>query len=136
MRGRARRTTPATRGGDMDAGRGSDVPADEAPLTPENAEVLLDELEGTLGGLEGGDGPPPPELVTETRRLLDGLDRLPGPDGAVEDRVEKIRAWTEVLLSDLPPQRHPGPGSPADVVEELLYEVRALVHEERTGLGT
>jgi len=105
-------------------------------LSPENAELLLDDLDDALGRLDGGDGPPSPDLVAEMRRLLGGLDELPGPDGAVEDRVERIRAWTEVLLSDRSAARHPGPGSPADVVEELLFEVRELVHDERTGLGT
>lgn len=104
-------------------------------LSPENAEVLLDELEARLERLDGSEGTPPPELVDETRRLLDGLGGLPGPDGVIEDRARRVRSWTEVLLADLPPVRHPGPGSPVDVVENLLFELRELVHDEATGLG-
>lgn len=103
-------------------------------LSPENAEVLLDDLEDAVGRLD--DGTPGPELADETGRLLESLDRLPGPSAPVERRAARLRAWTEVLLEELPPERRPGPGSPGDVVEGLLFELRDLVHEERTGLGS
>lgn len=103
-------------------------------LSPENAELLLDELQDLLGRLE--EETPDPDLEEEARRLLSGLDELPGPTARLEERVARVRAWTEVLLHDLPPERRPGPGSPAEVVGELLFELRELVHEEQKGLGT
>lgn len=103
-------------------------------LSPENAEVLLDELEEALRQLEGATRDP--EVVEEARRLLGALDELPGPPALLEEPVERVRAWAEVLLEDLPPERHPGPGSPLDVIEEALFELRELVHEEQKGLGT
>lgn len=103
-------------------------------LSPENAEVLLDEFGELLEALE--EESPEPARVEEARRLLGALDELPGPPALVGERVERLRAWAEVLLENLPPERHPGPGSPVDVIEELLFELRELVHEEREGLGT
>lgn len=102
-------------------------------LSPENAVVLLDELEGLLERLE--DGEPDPELAEEARRLLAGLDELPGPPELLGARIEGVRAWTEVLLQDLPPERRPGPGSPREVIEEHLFDLREVLHEEQKGLG-
>lgn len=106
-------------------------------LSPENAEVLLDEFERLLDRLEEEEEEEPdPELAEEARRLLAGLDELPGPREVLEERIEGIRAWTEVLLQNLPPARRPGPGSPREVIEDHLFELREVVHEEQKGLGT
>jgi hypothetical protein len=38
-----------------------------------------------------------------------------------------VRAWTEVALQDVgPPEKQPEPGSPVDVIDQLLFELREI----------
>ena len=120
---------------------GSDEKADEGrpvgdageprePLSVENADVLLDELENSIQGLSNGDRDP--ELIERTEKLLGSLDDFPGPPALLRDPVADLRAWTRILLDDDGNGRHPGPGGPADVVEHQVHRVREVLEREKT----
>ncbi|MFW6088658.1 MAG: HPF/RaiA family ribosome-associated protein [Gemmatimonadota bacterium] len=106
-----------------DAGRGE-------PLSVENADLLLNELEESLAGLSDGDRES--HLIERTEKLLASLDDLPGPPALLRDPVADLRAWTRILLDDDGNGRHPGPGGPADVVEHQVSRVREVLERERT----
>lgn len=100
------------------------------PLSVENADLLLNELEESLTGLTGAERDP--ELVERTEKLLASLDDFPGPPALLRDPVADLRAWTRILLDDDGNGRHPGPGGPADVVEHQVYRVREVLEREKT----
>lgn len=121
----------ASASGDPSNGDGSG--GDDArgePLSVENADLLLDELEESLAGLSNGDRDP--ELIERTEKLLASLDDFPGPPALLRDPVADLRAWTRILLDDDGNGRHPGPGGPADVVERQVYRVREVLEREKT----
>lgn len=113
--------------GDHPGGAGN---ARGEPLSVENADLLLNELEESLAGLTGAERDP--ELVERTEKLLASLDDLPGPPALLRDPVADLRAWTRILLDDDGNGRHPGPGGPADVVEHQVYRVREVLEREKT----
>lgn len=100
------------------------------PLSVENADLLLNELEESLAGLSEGDREP--ELIERTEKLLASLDDFPGPPALLRDPVADLRAWTRILLDDDGNGRHPGPGGPGDVVEHQVYRVREVLDREKT----
>lgn len=100
------------------------------PLSVENADLLLDELEESLAGLSNGDRDP--ELIERTEKLLASLDDFPGPPALLRDPVADLRAWTRILLDDDGNGRHPGPGGPADVVEHQVHRVREVLEREKS----
>lgn len=126
--------TPASATGREDddgAGPGDRPQADESrePLSVENAERLLEELEETVAGLSVDE--PDPERVEQIEKLLRSLDDFPGPRALLRDPVEELRAWTRILL-DNHGADGPGPGGPAEVVEHQIYRVREVLEREKT----
>lgn len=121
---------PAAAGDGSANGDGSGDDARGEPLSVENADLLLDELEESLAGLS--DGNRDPELIERTEKLLGSLDDFPGPPSLLRDPVADLRAWTRILLEDDGNGRHPGPGGPADVVEHQVYRVREVLEREKT----
>lgn len=107
-----------------------DAGPNSEPLSVENADVLLNELEDSLAGLSNGNRDP--DLVERTEKLLGSLDDLPGPPALLRDPVADLRAWTRILLDDDGNGRHPGPGGPADVVEHQVHRLREVLERERT----
>lgn len=99
-------------------------------LSVENADRLLDELEETLGDLSG-DGRNP-EVVEKVDKLLRSLSDFPGPPALLRDPVEELRAWARILLDDTGDGSHPGPGGPADVVENQIHRVREVLEREKS----
>lgn len=112
------------------SGDGAGTNARGEPLSVENADVLLDELENSLEGLSNGDRDP--DLIQRTEKLLGSLDDFPGPPALLRDPVADLRAWTRILLDDDGNGRHPGPGGPADVVEHQVYRLREVLEREKT----
>jgi len=124
------RIPPAGGGAPNGDGPGASGDAGGEPLSVENADLLLDELEESLSGLSDGDRRP--ELIERTEKLLGSLDDFPGPPALLRDPVADLRAWTRILLDDDGNGRHPGPGGPADVVERQIYRVREVLEREKT----
>ena len=111
-------------------GPSGDARARGEPLSVENADQLLDELEESLAALSNGDRDP--QLIERTEKLLASLDDFPGPSALLRDPVADLRAWTRILLDDDGNGRHPGPGGPADVVGHQVYRVREVLEREKT----
>jgi cold shock CspA family protein/ribosome-associated translation inhibitor RaiA len=122
---------PVASGGPSNGdGPGDDAEARGEPLSVENADLLLDELEEALAGLS--DDTRNPELIERTEMLLGSLDAFPGPPALLRDPVADLRAWTRILLDDDGNGRHPGPGGPAEVVEHHVFRIREVLEREET----
>jgi len=110
-------------------GPGIDGAGSREMLSVENAERLLDELAESVDGLSGRE--PDPENVETVEKLLRSLDDFPGPPALLRDPVEELRAWTRILLENHGAEG-PGPGGPAEVVENQILRVREVLEREKT----
>lgn len=119
-------------GRDQAAEGGPGSPGAAEPLSVDNADTLLDELEEALAELS--DGERAPDAVERAERLLASLDSLPGPHALLRDPVEELRAWTRILIENDGNTDTAGPGGPAEVVEHQIHRVREVLERER-GLG-
>jgi hypothetical protein len=98
---------------------------EEEQLTTEEALILLDEFQGLLPALEGGEAEE--EVAEQARLLVSGLWRLPLPADILEDHVREIEGWVEALLEMDDEELESGVGSIPTFLDERLYRLRMMV---------
>jgi hypothetical protein len=91
-------------------------------LTRENARWLVDELDVLVRTLSEDDVNL--EALTTATRLLTSLEDAPGPRAPVQDVVQRLQAWSEVMFGDA---RHAGPGSIKATMLDGINELRRLI---------
>ncbi len=99
--------------------------ANEAPLSREDALILLDDFQAILPRLASGDVDD--DLVDQATRLIRSLDRLPLPPDVLEDRVKEMGAWTDLLLEGRGEDDQAGPAPVSTLLEDRIVRLRSMV---------